>query len=119
MDESILNSIKIQIGDSPTNTSFDVPIISAINTAFLVLYQLGVGPSTPYKITDESNTWSEFISTATDLEMVKTYLPLKVRMLFDPPTSGILKQALEDQIREMEFRLPIQVEIFRKLGGAT
>lgn len=115
MNESILNSIKLQIGEDPSQTAFDVPIISAINSAFFVLYQLGVGPPEPYRIKDMNNEWSEFTENASDMEMTKTYMPLKVRMLFDPPTSGILKQALEDSIKEMEFRLSIQTETFRRL----
>lgn len=115
MDESILNSIKRQIGEDPAQTAFDVPILSAINSAFFVLYQLGVGPSEPYRIKDSNNEWSEFTEDHHDLEAAKTYMPLKVRMLFDPPTSGILKQALEDSISELEFRLSIQTETFRRL----
>lgn len=115
--DSILKSVKLQIGENPLFTEFDVQIISAINSAFFVLFQLGVGPCDPYKITNSDNVWSEFTSNSADLEMAKTYVPLKTRIVFDPPSSGILKQALEDSIKEMEFRLRMQTEIFRNLGG--
>lgn len=110
MDEGILESVKAILGIVADDESFDTALIMHINSAFFILNQLGVGPATCYKIEDDSNTWDEFISNASDLEAVKSYVGLKVRQLFDPPTSGSHMEALNNQIREFECRLNYQVD---------
>lgn len=109
-NDSILFSVKQDIGASGFGTAFDGPIIDYINSVFMSLCQLGVGPKTPFRIKDGDVTWSEFSPDIDKLEMARSYMGLKVRMRFDPPTSGILRGALEEQIKEMEWRLNVQAE---------
>ncbi len=103
-DQSILTSTKKQLGIMEDYTAFDTDIIIGINTAFMILYQLGVGPSTPYKISDSTATWNDF-SERSDIEGVKTYVYMKVRMMFDPPTSSAVSTAMNNMIAELESRL--------------
>lgn len=108
---SILTSIKKLLGLVEEDTSFDLDVIIHINTVFAGLNQLGVGPSNVYQITDKNNLWSEF-NTESDgmLNAVKTYMYLKVRMLFDPPTNGAVREAFEKNIHEYEWRLFMNAE---------
>lgn len=106
--DSILDSIKKLLGIQPEYTSFDEDIIIAINTSFATLNQLGVGPEGGYMIEDNTQTWNDYITT-TNLNMVKTYVYLKSRLLFDPPTGGVL-DAIKNQIAELEFRLYVEVD---------
>lgn len=107
--ESILDTIKKMLGIESDYTHFDIDIITNINTAFLNLQQIGVGPKSGFSITDNTAKWSDYIS-GENLEAVKTYIYLKVRLLFDPPTNAFLVDAMERQIREIEWRLNVQVE---------
>jgi len=107
--ESILLSIKEVLGVEVDYTGFDTEIISAINTAFMMLNQLGVGPTIPYKITDMTALWSSFLTTTT-LEAARSYVQLKVRLLFDPPSNSFLVEAINNQLKELEWRLVSQVE---------
>ena len=106
--DSILDSIKKLLGIQPEYTSFDEDIIIAINTSFATLNQLGVGPEGGYMIEDNTQTWNDYITT-TNLNMVKTYVHLKSRLLFDPPTGGVL-DAIKNQLAELEFRLYLEVD---------
>ena len=106
--DSILDSIKKLLGIQPEYTSFDEDIIVAINTSFATLNQLGVGPEGGYMIEDNTQTWNDYITT-TNLNMVKTYVHLKSRLLFDPPTGGVL-DAIKNQLAELEFRLYVEVD---------
>ena len=106
--DSILDSIKKLLGIQPEYTSFDEDIIVAINTSFATLNQLGVGPEGGYMIEDNTQTWNDYITT-TNLNMVKTYVYLKSRLLFDPPTGGVL-DAIKNQLAELEFRLYVEVD---------
>ncbi len=110
MDENILDSIKILLGIQPSDFSFDNEIVMSINSVFLSLQQLGVGPEAGFRITGNSQTWESFLGTVIDLEAVKTYIFLKVRMLFDPPQNSFLVGAIEKQISEFEWRLQVQAE---------
>ena len=109
MNDSILNSIKKLLGLDAEYTDFDQDIIIHINSVFMVLRQLGVGPESGYKIVDASNTWDEFTDDIS-VESVKSYIYLKVRMLFDPPTNSALITAMQSQITELEWRL-CEVEV--------
>lgn len=111
VSESILNSIKKIIGISADYTEFDVDIIFAINTAFFTLWQLGVGsdPSEPFKIEDAEDTWDDFIEPG-EIEMCKSYIALRVRMLFDPPSNSFLADAINGQIKEYEVRMTYAVD---------
>lgn len=108
--DSILFSVKKDIGASEFGTAFDQSITDYINSVFFTLCQLGVGPKTPFRIKDGDTKWSEFTEDIEKFEIAKSYMGLKVRMRFDPPTSGILLNALNSQISEMEWRLNVQVE---------
>lgn len=108
-DGSILGSTKKILGIDPEDDSFDLDITTHINSAFFVLQQLGVGPVDGYSIEDAENLWSEFIGTE-QIVAVKTYMALKVRLTFDPPATSFAITAIENQIKELEFRLNVQQE---------
>lgn len=86
-------------------TAFDADIIIHINSAFFVLYQLGVGkdPSEPFTISDSSAVWTDFID-AGKVDLIKSYIYLKVRLLFDPPQNSSLLSAMKEQVNEFEWR---------------
>lgn len=107
--DSILDSIKKLLGITEEYTHFDPDIIMHINSAFFTLNQLGVGPDEPFKIEDKSDTWDDFVS-GQDVEAIKSYIGLKVRTLFDPPTNSSLLSAINEQIKEFEWRLNVQVD---------
>lgn len=113
MEESILDSIKELIGIGRNCTAFDGDIIIHINTVFLILNQLGTGPDSAFRITDRSAVWGSFMNGKTDLEMCKTYMALKVKMMFDPPGGAAVIEAFNATIRECEWRLTAQVETNR------
>lgn len=108
--ESILNSIKKLLGYTEDNNDYDVDIIMHINSTFFTLNQLGVGTSKVFKIEDEITTWDEFLQESEDFEAVKTYMYLKVKLLFDPPLSSSTVAAMERSISEYEFRLNVAAE---------
>lgn len=110
MEDSILLSIKKLLGLAPEYEVFDVDIIMHINSAFSVLTQLGVGPSEGFFITDANACWSDFIMQSKRLEMVKTYVYLKVRLVFDPPSSSAVLDSMNRQINEFEWRLSVAVD---------
>lgn len=102
---SILNSIKKLLGVAEEYEHFDVDIMMHINSALMVLTQLGVGPAEGYAIDGPEDEWSDFLGNSTNLEMVKTYVYMKVRLIFDPPTNSSVTASLEKQISEFEWRL--------------
>lgn len=108
MDDSILISIKKMLGMEENYNVFDTDIIIHINTIFMTLNQLGVGPSSGFKIEDNSAIWSEYIDEDSDLEAVKTYIYLKVKLLFDPPLSSSVIEVMKQSIAELEWRLNVQ-----------
>jgi hypothetical protein len=112
MEQSILKSTKTILGIADSYDVFDLDIITHINTAFSTLTQLGVGPITGFMIEDESAVWDDFIDTGTDPQYnaVRSYVFLKVRSLFDPPTTSYLITATERQISELEWRLNVHRE---------
>ena len=110
MNESILTSIKKLLGMTAEYTYFDTDIIIHINTVFMTLNQLGVGPSEGFKIKDEKDVWNTFIKEDDKLEAVKTYIYLKVKLVFDPPLNGAVMEAMKQMINELEWRLNIQSE---------
>lgn len=112
MSESILLSTKKILGLSEDYTAFDFDIITHINTALMIVSQLGIGPEDGVMIQDESTTWEEVIQSDNMRNSVKTYVYLRVRLLFDPPTSSFLVKALEDQLREIEWRLNVHRESY-------
>ena len=108
--ESILNTIKKMLGFEEDYDAFDTDIIVNINMVFNILLQLGVGPAEGFVITGPSETWSEYLDDTLKLEMVKTYIYLKVKQIFDPGTSSALNNAIDNQIKELEWRLNVQVD---------
>ena len=107
--DSILLSVKKKLGILPDYHHFDDEIIMDINSAFFILNTLGIGPKEPFTIQDESAVWSDFV-TSGKIELVKSYIPLRVRLLFDPPTSSYLADSINKQISEFEFRMQVDCE---------
>lgn len=110
--ESILTSIKKLLGISEGYTQFDDDIIMHINTVFLNLTQLGVGPETGFSIEDDSTYWEDFvdIESKSQLHAIKSYIYLKVKLLFDPPLSSSVIESMNRMIAELEWRLNVAVD---------
>lgn len=108
--DSILISIKKLLGIDALCDQFDTDIIIQINTALMTLNQIGVGPSTGFVVTSNSETWSEFVKGSQMIEGVKTYVFLKTRLVFDPPQSSAMIEAINRQIDELEWRLNVAVD---------
>lgn len=115
--ESILNSIKKLLGITEDYDAFDTDIILHINSVFSILSQLGVGPEKAYRITDASNEWDEFTGDSECLELVKSYMYMRVRLMFDPPTNSFLVSSMQEQIKEAEWRLNVIAEGERLAKG--
>lgn len=107
--ESILESIKKMLGVPAGYDEFDEQLIIHINSVFAILNQLGVGKG-KYTISGTDETWDDFITQDDDLsiEEVKSYVYLKVKMIFDPPSSGIVAESFKNQISEFEWRLNVE-----------
>jgi len=110
MEQSILNSTKKILGIAEDYTVFDLDIITHINSAFSTLTQLGVGPAAGFMINDATAVWQDFIDDDYQYNAVKSYVYLKTRQLFDPPTTSYLISAVEKQIQEFEWRLNVHRE---------
>jgi hypothetical protein len=107
---SILTSVKKNLGIADAYEVFDPDIILYINTAFSTLNQLGVGPELGFTIDDKTTTWDAFIGTDKRYENVKTFVTLTVRMLFDPPQTSYLLDAMNKQIDELAWRINVYRE---------
>lgn len=110
MQESILTTIKKALGVDESYTTFDPDIIMHINSVFMILNQLGVGPEEGFYIENKDTTWSEYIDDDADLQAVKSYIYLKVKLLFDPPLSSSVEKSYKDSISELEWRLNINAD---------
>lgn len=110
MEASILKSTKKILGLGETYVVFDPDIIQHINTAFSILQQLGVGPDAGFMIDDETAKWADFPVPMTQLNLVKSIITLRAKMLFDPPTLSFMIEAMEKQIAEFEWRLNLRRE---------
>lgn len=109
--DSILISTKKLAGLSEGYEDFDPDIILFINSTFSTLHQLGVGPAKGFKISNHSDKWSSYLPAEDNrLEMVKEFMYLKVKLVFDPPTISSVLKAYEDKIKELEFRIPVAVD---------
>ena len=117
--DSILNSVKKMIGISEECTDFDIDIIMHINSVFMILCQIGIGPINGFSISDSYSKWSDFIEDNLKLEAVKSYTYLKVRMLFDPPTSSAVADAINKNIAELEWRMHVIAENNQNGGEIT
>lgn len=107
--DSILDTTKKMVGFDWDYHAFDLDIMTHINSTFFTLQQLGVGPEAGFSITDNSKTWSEYMSGAS-IEAVKSYMYLKVRMIFDPPANSFTLDAMKNAATEFEWRLNVHTE---------
>jgi hypothetical protein len=105
VENSILLSVKKILGLPEDYTAFDFDVITHINSVFVTLNDLGIGPDNGFMIEDDVPTWSEFVGEDPRQNSVRTYVSLRVRMLFDPPTTSYLINAMNEQIKELEWRL--------------
>lgn len=110
MNESILLSVKKTLNLAADYDVFDQDVIMHINSVFSTLNQLGVGPREGFMIEDDAPTWETFLDEDPRLNHIKTYMYLRVRLLFDPPTTGYHVEALQRQIQELEWRINVQRE---------
>lgn len=111
MEESILISIKALLGPDADYEVFDQDIVIFINSAIATLTQLGVGPSEGFEITGSDETWSDYLGDdMRRINQVKTYLYMKVKMAFDPPSSSFVQSAFEKSCEEFEWRLNVAVD---------
>ena len=108
--DNILSSIKKLLGIPTEETAFDSDIIMHINSVFMILNQLGIGPTDGFTISDDYALWSDFIPDGQNLELIKSYMYMKVRLMFDPPSSSAVLSAMEKSISEFEWRLNVQSE---------
>lgn len=108
--ESILTSIKKMLGIVEEYEHFDPDLIMHINSALSVLTQIGVGPSEGFQIRDANDSWIDFIPDDSKLQLVKSYIYLKVRLLFDPPQSSAAMTSINQQISEFEWRLQVAAD---------
>lgn len=125
MEESILTTIKKLLGITEEYTHFDEDILVHINTAFMSLAQIGVGDSNPFVIEDDMPSWNDFYTTLPEeyqshFNSIKTYIYLKVKIIFDPPTGSIVMDAMNRTINELEWRLNHEAEILTiETGGKS
>ena len=110
MSDSILTSTKKILGIEDNYTAFDQDILMHINSVFSTLNQLGIGPDVGFAIEDNVATWDTFLAGDLRLNSVKTYVYLRVRILFDPPATSYLLTAMKEQIQEIEWRLNVHRE---------
>lgn len=111
MTQSILDSTKKMLGLETDYTVFDLDVITHINTVFSVLTQLGIGPERGFSIEDSSTTWDEYLGGNKLLSTIKSYVYLRVRILFDPPSAGYVLTAIENQVKELEWRINMEHEV--------
>lgn len=115
--DSILTSIKKLLGITEEYEHFNADLIMHINSVFMILNQLGVGPDGGFAITDATETWSDFMPSSTTLQLIKSYMYLKVKLLFDPPMSGAVTEAIQQQLNEFEWRLRMQADYNKEVGA--
>lgn len=109
-DQSILMSIKKLLNVDEEDPAFDTDIGMLINAEFMTLHQLGIGPDDGFSIHEADTKWTDFSDDSTLIESVKTYIYMKVRMIFDPPASSVVADAFNARIHELEFRMNAQAE---------
>lgn len=105
--KSILNTTKKVLGLDPEYDVYDEDLILHINSTFATLHQLGVGPDRPFEIEDDLATWENFLGDSRHINSVKTYVVQKVRLIFDPPGTSFHLTAIQEQIKEAEWRLNV------------
>lgn len=112
MTESILLTVKKMLGIAEEYHAFDIDIITNINAVFLTLNQLGIGPSVPFQIAGDDENWSDFVSPQ-EYPGIQTYVYMRTRIMFDPPTNSFLLDSMKAQCAEFEWRLMTQSEWYR------
>lgn len=117
MTDSILDSTKKILGFDAADTSFDLDILTHINSAFDTLEQLGIGPAEGFSIEDATPTWDDYLQGDPKFNSIRTYIYLKVRFLFDPPTTSFHLQAMQDQIKQFEWRINAKREDTKWVPG--
>ena len=110
MEDSILLSVKKHLGIADDDTGFDEDILQDINTTFGVLTQLGVGPKEGYSIEDTTATWSDYFAGSNLLHMVKSYMNIKVKILFDTNSPSSVISALKEEANMLEWRINVMVD---------
>ena len=110
MEPSILITIKKMLGLDQDYDVFDEEIKVHINSVFMYLNQLGVGPDVPFSITGDTEIWPQFTPNGDNANALKTYMYLRVKLIFDPPNTSFVLKAIQDQITELEWRLTVQVD---------
>lgn len=113
LTESILTSIKKLLGIDENDISFDADVIIHINSSFMILNQLGVGPENSFSITDKNSVWNDFMPDSNKIELVKSWMHLKVKLIFDPPSSSTVIESMNKLINEFEWRILTEAEIHR------
>ena len=110
MQDSILMTIRKLVCGDPYADHFDTDLLVHINACFSILNQLGVGPENGFVVTDETQSWSSYIADNYRLNMVKTYVTLKVKKIFDPPLTSSVLEAMDKEISQLEWRLNVAVD---------
>lgn len=110
MPTSILADTKKVLGVQDSDKSFDPDILMHVNSTLVIVKQLGLGPDPMIYLEDDSKTWDDLALTPEQLNLCKTYMFLRVKMLFDPPTMGFLITATQEQLTEYEHRLSMERE---------
>lgn len=108
--ESILTSVKKMLGIAEEYEHFDADIIMHINSVLSILTQIGAGPSEGFSIKDEDAVWTDFITENSRLEFVKSYMHLKVKLLFDPPLSSAVIESMNRMVSELEWRIQVAAD---------
>ena len=110
MQDSILMTIRKLVCGDPYADHFDTDLLVHINACFSILNQLGVGPESGFVVTDETQSWSSYVADNRTLNMVKTYVTLKVKKIFDPPLTSSVLEAMDKEINQLEWRLNVAVD---------
>lgn len=114
---SILTSIKKMLGIMEDYTHFDSDIIMHINAVFMVLCELGVGPKEGFTVLDKNDSWDDFLPEGKLLNVVKSYVYLKVKLLFDPPVGSAAIESMNHIISEFEWRINVTVDPGEEVNG--
>lgn len=110
MEDSILTSIKKMLGITEEYEHFDADLVTHINSVFMILTQLGVGPTNGFSISDKDAKWKDFLSDENKLQAVKSFMQIKVKFLFDPPLGSAVMEAMNRLASELEWRLQVEAE---------
>lgn len=105
---TVLEDVRKVIGGDMIDPHFDQELCMHINSVLVGLRQIGVKTGT--NIVNDETLWSELVPNIIDVESIKTWLGLKVRLIFDPPTSSYVSSAIEENLRELEFRIQLEVD---------